>query len=119
MQLAVNKKGKVLVVKPLESRLDASLAVDFKDKMAEYIDQGNDQIVLNISDVDFIDSSGLGALVTSLKLQKDEGGIVICGAKDTIKSMFRLTRMDRVFRIFDYEDEAVDVLSKSKTMPWS
>ncbi len=119
MELEVSRRGKVLVVKPLESRLDASQAVDFKDKMTGYIREGNQQIVLNISDVEFIDSSGLGALVTSLKLQKKEGGIAICGARDTIKSMFKLTRMDRVFQMFDQEDEAVQGLSQNKMFSWS
>ncbi len=119
MELEVNRRGKVLVVKPLESRLDASQAVDFKDKMTGYIREGNQQIVLNISDVEFIDSSGLGAIVTSLKLQKKEGEIAICGARDTIRSMFKLTRMDRVFQMFEYEDEAVQGLSQNQLFSWS
>jgi anti-sigma B factor antagonist len=119
MEIATNKRGKVLVVKPLETRLDASQAIDFKDKMAAYIREGNQQIVLNISDVDFIDSSGLGAIVTSLKLQQQEGGIAICGARDTIKSMFKLTRMDRVFQIYEHEDEAVEVMKMSNLFSWT
>ncbi|MCG8607805.1 STAS domain-containing protein [bacterium] len=119
MEIATNKRGKVLVVKPLETRLDVASAVDFKEKMADYIREGNQQIVLNISGVDFIDSSGLGAIVTSLKLQQQEGTIAICGVRETIKSMFKLTRMDRIFQIYEHEDEAVEVMKKNNLFSWT
>ncbi len=119
MQIEINKHGEILIVKLLESRLDASISVDFKDKMAEYIKNGHHAILLNISEVEFIDSSGLGAIVTSLKLSGKKGSIVICGAKETVKSMFRLTRMDKVFQIFDNETEAMAALSNKKSLIWS
>lgn len=114
MQIEDQKKENVLVVRVLEKRLDAHVATDFKDKMNRYISNGNRLIVLNFSEVDFIDSSGLGAIVSSLKMMGGEGDLVICGLKDLVLRMFKLTRMDRVFNIFDNEKEAVDALSKEE-----
>ena len=59
-----------------------------------------------------MDSSGLGAVVSSLKMLGGKGDLVICGLKDMVMRMFKLTRMDRVFHIFDSEKEAIKALSK-------
>lgn len=112
MQFESEKTGEVLVVKPLEKRMDAAVAVDFKEKMGEFIESGNDLIILDLSSVDFIDSTGLGAIVSSLKRLGRKGDLVICGIRETVMSLFKLTRMDRVFRIFAERNEAIAALSK-------
>jgi len=112
MQLEEKLIGKFLVVKPMEKRIDFKVATEFKDKMAEFIESGNLFILLNLSEVEFVDSSGLGAIVSSLKRMKGRGDLFICGLRETIITMFNLTRMDRVFRIFENEEEAIYTLSK-------
>ncbi len=111
MQLKERKKGNVLIVKPLENRLDAHVAVDFKKKMAEFIDNGNKFIILDLSEVSFIDSSGLGSIVSSLKKLGGKGDLAICGARENVMSMFRLTRLERVFQMFASEEQAIGALS--------
>ncbi len=111
MHIEDRKEGHVLIVSVLDKRLDASIAHDFKDKMAEYIANGNHHIALNISDVNYIDSSGLGAIVSSLKILGDQGDIAISGTKDTVMRMFKLTRMNKIFRMFENEKDAIDALS--------
>jgi anti-sigma B factor antagonist len=110
MQLHHHQRGDVLIVWPLEKRIDAATSAEFKQKMSEWIDAGNRKIVLNLSEVDFIDSSGLGAIISSLKKISGKGDLVICGVKETVMSLFRLTRMHRVFDILGSEDEAVSKL---------
>jgi anti-sigma B factor antagonist len=112
MQLQEAKTANALIVRPLEKRIDAATATDFKQKMNHWIDTGNRRIVLNLSKVDFMDSSGLGAVISGLKKIGDDGNIVICGVKETVMSLFRLTRMDRVFDIFPSEEEALKTLSE-------
>lgn len=67
--------------------------------------------MLDLSEVDFIDSSGLGAIVSSLKAVGKQGNLIICGIGETVLSLFRLTRMDRVFQIVSSPEEAVRALS--------
>ena len=110
MQLEQRKAGEALVVAPLEERLDARVATDFKERMAELIASGNMKIVLDLSRVEFIDSSGLGAIVSSLKRMGGRGDLVVCGLQETTMTLFRLTRMDRVFQVFDSEQQAVSAL---------
>ncbi|HLC16903.1 MAG TPA: STAS domain-containing protein [Thermodesulfovibrionia bacterium] len=111
MDVEARKEGSVLVVKSLNKRLDAHIAMEFKQKMSDYISRGNDLIVLDISEVEFIDSSGLGAIVSALKLLGGNGDLVIAGTRDSVMRMFKLTRMNKVFNMFDTEREAVDSLS--------
>jgi anti-sigma B factor antagonist len=112
MQIENKKISGVLVVKVLDQRMDAKVAIDFKEKMAGFIHAGNSLIVLNLSEVSLIDSSGLGAIVSSLKTLGRKGDIVICGTRETVMNMFKLTRMDKVFRIFANEEEAIAALAK-------
>lgn len=101
----------VLVAKVLDSRIVADVAPRFKHQLIDYITAGNRSIVLDMGAVSFIDSSGLGALVSSLKVIGQNGELVLCGTGGTVASMFKLTRMDKVFRMFDTSEEAVAALS--------
>ena len=111
MHIEERKIDNVFIVTVLDERLDASIAYDFKGKMEEYIARGERLIVLDVAGVDFIDSSGLGAIVASLKVLGGEGDIVICGAGEAVMRVFKLSRMDKVFRMCESEDDAMDVLS--------
>jgi len=111
MQLEERHAGKILVVKVLESRLDAKIAGEFKEKIAGHITHGDSQIVLDLSAVTFVDSSGLGAIVSCLKMLRGQGQLVLCGMPDTVMSTFKLTRMDKVFRILPTHVEAIAALS--------
>lgn len=110
MQLDQRRAGNALIVTPLEDRLDARVATDFKERMIELIASGNTVIVLDLSKVEFIDSSGLGAIVSSLKRMGGRGELVVCGLQETTMTLFKLTRMDRVFQVFESEQQAVSAL---------
>jgi len=112
MKLEGRHEGNVLVTAVLDKRLDAGAVDDFKTKMAQYIADGESIIVLNLSNVEFVDSSGLGAIVGALKMMGDNGKMVICGAADSTMRMFKLTRMNKVFNMFESERDAIHALSK-------
>lgn len=99
MQMEAKKVGGKTVLKILESRFGADKAVGFKEEMTRHLKAGNRRVVLDLSKVDFIDSSGLGAILSVLKMIGKEGELTICGLTEPVASMFKLTRMDRVFTI--------------------
>src|SRR3954454_18245678 len=111
MRFEQTEKGDVLVAKVLDSRIVADVAPRFKHQLIDYINEGNRSIVLDLKAVSFIDSSGLGALVSSLKAIGGDGDLVLCGTGGTVASMFKLTRMDKVFRMFGTTEEAVAALT--------
>ena len=109
--LSTDRRENILVVRVDEKRIDASKAPAFKDEMTRYIDAGQNQIVLDLSYVDFIDSSGLGALVSCLKRLGPRGSLAVAGATGAVSRLFSLTRMDRVFALHPNVDSAVEQLS--------
>jgi anti-sigma B factor antagonist len=115
MNLEVNKRGNLLVVMPIENRLDADLARDFKSRIIHWINNGEEFILLNLSHVQFIDSSGLGAILSVLKNLGNRGNLALCGVQENVMSLFRLTRMNRVFQIFGGETEAIVSLGRPES----
>lgn len=107
MRIEERQDGDVLIVKPAEQALDAYAAAGFREHMATCIQQGRRTIVLDLAMVNFLDSTGLGAIVSSLKRLDGDGIMVICNVGEMVMDVFRLTRMDRVFPIVHTVDEAL------------
>ena len=111
MKLAERKIGANIVLEVLESRLGADKAVAFKEAVGSYLNDGVVSVVLDLSKVNFIDSSGLGAIQSIFKRMPKGSELILCGATDPVTSMFKLTRLDRVFTMKKTVDEAVSALS--------
>ena len=107
MKITEKQVGKNTVIQVLEKRLGADKAVAFKEAVGRVLANGSPQIVLDLSQVDFIDSSGLGAILSILKRMETGKEFVICGLTEQVASMFKLTRMDRVFTIRKSPEEAI------------
>jgi len=112
MRLEAVKVGSVMVVEPKERRIDAAAAAAFKASLIDLILGGERRIVIDLAAVDFIDSTGLGAIVSTLKALGQEGELAICNPRETVMNLFRLTRMNRVFEILSSREEAVASLNK-------
>jgi len=111
MRFEENKVGSILVAKVLDKRIAADVAPQFKAHLAGYLNNGEREIVLDLGAVSFIDSSGLGALISSLKAIGADGHLVISGACGAVATMFKLTRMDKILRVFSTTEEAVAAIS--------
>ena len=98
-------------VRPLERRLDASVTQEFKQYMAGRVQAGHRQIALDLGEVDFIDSSGLGGVISLLKAVGESGNVAIFGARSNVMTLFRLTRMDRIFPMMAGVEDALSVLA--------
>ena len=81
------------------ARLDASVADSVKSQIKEVIDRGERHLVIDFSSVQFMDSSGLGALVGCLKMMGPGGQIEIINASSTVLKVLKLTRMNKIFNI--------------------
>ena len=100
-------EGDCLVVSLKEKRLDAVIAANFRDALVERIDQGQRNIVLDMAQVSFMDSSGLGAVVFILKHLGHKGRLHICGVTPRVMAVLKLTRMDRVLKTFETRQAAI------------
>ena len=111
MDIIEEAVGNVYIVK-LMGRLDASCASELKDKVLSMIDEKKNNILIDLGGIDFIDSSGLGMLVTCLRSVTKAGGLLkITSLQENPKNLFQTTRLDRVFDIFDDRDEAIKEFS--------
>jgi anti-sigma B factor antagonist len=99
MQIAVRSGQDVLTAEVEETRLDAAVAIQFKDRMREIVATGPRRVVLDLGRVGFLDSSGLGAVIAVKKMLDPDRELEIVGLTPPVERVFRLTRMDRVFRI--------------------
>ncbi|ESR27170.1 Anti-sigma F factor antagonist (spoIIAA-2) [Lutibaculum baratangense AMV1] len=97
----------VLVARVEEKRVDAARAPDFKTELTRLIEDGHQQVVLDLSKVEFVDSSGLGAIVATLKRIGPRGSLAVAGATGAVERLFKLTRMDKVFPLHEDVDAAV------------
>lgn len=99
--------GKVVVVTIHAPRIDAALVHPFLHA-ATVATRGNQgTVVLDMSHVQFIDSSGLGALVALRKALGTEATMVLAAQQPRVTTLFRLTRMDKVFVSFPTVEQAV------------
>ena len=92
----------------LTGRLDASAVKILKENVDLLIKKDIKSIVLEMSEVDFVDSSGLGSLVSCLRLvNKENGDIKLASLQSQIRGLLELTRLHRVFQIYDDCDSAI------------
>ncbi len=107
MLMSATEEGDCLIISVHEKRVDAAVAVKFKDQIRELADGPSSRVILNLSEVEFLDSSGLGAVVGAMKQLGDERRMDLAGLTPGVDKVFRMTRMDTVFQI--YPDQAAAV----------
>jgi anti-sigma B factor antagonist len=89
-----------------------------KDKINSLIQQGRTQIVLNLTDVSYIDSGGLGQLVASYgSVAKTSGGLKLLGVSKRNHDLLSITRLVTLFDAYDSEKEAVESFRTHVTVP--
>jgi anti-sigma B factor antagonist len=104
--IVVSKNKDITIIRPVMKRLDASVALSFKEAVLKAIDTEKPMLVLNMESVQFMDSSGLGSVVSVLKALGSRGRLAVCNANSALLSLFKLTRMDKVFTIAGSVDDA-------------
>ena len=107
MDLTSEHIDNCLVVTVKEHRIDAAVAVEFKDAMRELLESAPDRVILDLAPVDSIDSSGLGAIVAVMKQLGTNRKLELASLSDKVRTVFRLTRMDAVMTIHNSRDDAL------------
>jgi anti-sigma B factor antagonist len=89
-------------------RMNAMTAPVMKARIKELIDAGRTEIVCDLHEVSFVDSSGLSALVSGLKATREQGGFLkVAGVNEQVARIFKLTMLDRVFEMYASVDAAL------------
>ncbi len=105
--------NKVIVLTPV-GRLDITTAWQFRLTLQECISKQSRHVVVNLGQVNFIDSSGLTSLVAGMRdADKVRGSFRICNVHPEARLVFEVTMMDSVFEIFSTQEEALEGIPRS------
>jgi anti-anti-sigma factor len=108
MMATTEKSGDVTIVKIAVDALDSGNEKRFKKEVIPILEP-NSKVVLDLSEVDFIDSSGLGVLLSCYRHVGAAGGdLRLCNLNEQVRTLFELVRMHRVFDIYDTREEALN-----------
>ena len=109
MNLNLEKTNGCSVLFVQEERIDAHNSGELKEAILHLIEQGEVNIIVQLEQVRFIDSSGLGALLSGYKNAAAKSGMLaLASMQQQVLSMFELTRLDRVIEIYADLSEAFD-----------
>ena len=108
LDIRTQQDGSVCIVE-LEGEVDVYTAPRLKEELVALIEGGCTHVILDLENVAFIDSSGLGVLVGALRRARERDGAVriVCTRENVLK-IFRITGLDKVFPIFATASEASD-----------
>ncbi|MEH1936536.1 MAG: STAS domain-containing protein [Nostoc sp.] len=95
-----------VTVLELSGILDGIRGNELRREVSNIVANGADILLLDLKEVKFIDSSGLGALVSAMQMVRTANGkLFVCSISDQVKMLFELTKMDRIFQTFADQDE--------------
>lgn len=107
MEIPIESSHNVTVAEVPVKELDAGNAAELKSAMSQIIEQ-NSRIVLDVRKMQFVDSSGLGAILSCLRQLSAKGGdLKLCCMTRQVRSAFELVRLNRIFDVFESREEAV------------
>ncbi|GAB6098984.1 anti-sigma F factor antagonist [Halanaerocella petrolearia] len=112
MQLLFEKVDNNLIVK-LEGEFDLNTADYFKKEVGKKITAGNKRLILDLEGVEFIDSSGLGAILSKYKVLNKEGGyLVAVNLTPQVKRIFEVSGILKLLEIYSSRQEALDNIAR-------
>ena len=108
-QVSQDGAGADVTVVDVEGQLIVGNRQELKQKVLERLEDGARKFVIDFSDAGYIDSSGLGVLVSLSKKIREQGGeLRLSGLNEDLRTLFELTKLDTLFRISDTRGEALD-----------
>lgn len=96
----------------LKGELDVSQGAKLRAHVNKLVASGDKQIVLSMSHLDYLDSSGLGSLVALAKLFRSKGGRMILITNDFVDEILAITRLSDIFESADSEKDALELLGQ-------
>lgn len=108
MDITKRTKDEVVIL-DISGEIDLYNAPEIKDIINSLIEEKKFNVIINLEKVTYIDSSGIGALISSLSnLKKYQGGLKIINVFASVRKVFELTKLTSFFEIYDSEDAAIE-----------
>lgn len=111
MKFSIDKQEKHLVFKLNEEKLDSTLSPDIKSEFVTLNTEGHSNIVFDLSDTKYIDSSGLSSILVANRLCDNlNGKLVLAGVNDHVMKLFKISQLDSVISMMPTVEEAIDTI---------
>jgi anti-sigma B factor antagonist len=110
MQWHTEHRSDYTFARPQVTRLDAAVAPALRGATVDLANQGHFRVVLDMGGVEFVDSSGLGALIHMHKTLQLQGRLTLCNVDPKVAQLFKVTRLERVFSIAESPDDAATLV---------
>ena len=108
MKLSSREISDVMILEPKGKIMGGSDATVLHDRLHEFIDQNKKKVVIDLAKVDWMNSTGLGILISGLTtLRNNDGELKLANVTDKIQSLLTITKLITVFESYDSVDEAV------------
>ena len=108
MSLKIEDKGKAKVVS-LSGKMDVGLSMTVESEREELVDSGGINLILEISNVEYLSSSGIRVFIAIMRKIKDkQGKIVLADVPETIKKILRTVDLEDLFEVYDSVDKALE-----------
>jgi anti-sigma B factor antagonist len=112
MKIKTSEKYEAVIIELKGNVMGGDDTKDFNDLLHKLIDEGKKKVVLDLSEVKFMNSSGLGMLISGLTtMKKNDGVLKLAGATEKIESLLIITKLITIFESYDSVDEALKSFS--------
>ncbi|QCK15484.1 STAS domain-containing protein [Mangrovivirga cuniculi] len=111
MKYELEEQDKYTIITLKQEKVDSSIAPDIKSKLVKMHAEGVGNLVIDLADVKYMDSSGLSALLVGNRLFTEDGGdFILCNISDHVMKLINISQLDKVLSIVQNKEEAVDLV---------
>lgn len=112
IKIDVRPKGNDITLIILRGEIGTETVNQFKDKVDQIVNDGKNKLIMDFQEVNYLNSMGLGVVAATLKkVKKNKGDLKLINLSPAVQELFELTRLTKVFEIFDSEESAVKSFS--------
>ena len=113
MKLNSREQDSVVILEPKGKIMGGPDATALKEAIRDYVNQNKKNVVIDLAEVDWMNSTGLGIMISCLKTVKEAGGeLKLSNVTDKIKSLLTITKLVTVFDAYNSTDEAIASVNK-------
>ncbi len=111
MEFKVREVDNVIIIEA-PKRLEGKTSLEFRKKIIELADSGVYKIVVDLNGTEFMDSNGVSSLVSRISVTRSNNGdVALLSPSEFIKNILKITHLDKIFKIYDNEDDAIKALN--------
>lgn len=113
MNFTIERRDNIVIFTLKNTNLDTVISPQFKAELLIICQPNIEALIVNLSDVEYVDSSGLGALLLAYRQLSDHGiPVILVGVQDNVMKMLNISRLEEIFIYFETLEEALEDLNK-------